>query len=231
MIFFSLGTNIEPHHLRPHTLKKIYNVLSKLPLKVLWKVNDETQVPGNSSNILYRKWLPQADILGHSNVKLFFGHGGKGGITEASYFGVPIVGMPIFGDQFKNMDEVVRKGYGLAIAHDETLSQEIILETVSEVLYNPFYANNVKRFSTLYRDRPLKAKENAVYWLEYLLRYKGAPHMQSPLKKMSFVEAMNLDVLAFILILLFVSIKLLKLLLKIICKAFARIFHQKTKAE
>ncbi|XP_075162041.1 uncharacterized protein LOC142234749 [Haematobia irritans] len=216
VIFFSLGTNVKNSHLQPQALEKIYNVLSKLPQKVLWKCDDESQVPGNSPNILYRKWLPQADILGHPNVKLFFGHGGKGGITEAKFYGVPMVGLPIFGDQPMNMDEVVRKGYGLSIDHDETLTEEVIRKTVKEVLENETYRNNVKEFSSIYRDRPLKIKDNAVYWLEYLIRYKGAPHLQSPLKTMSFVEANNLDVFACIFLIFYVVMKILKISLKLI---------------
>ncbi|XP_073817193.1 UDP-glycosyltransferase UGT5-like [Musca autumnalis] len=214
VIYFSLGTNIKEGNLHPNVLNKIYNVLSKLPQRVLWKCDDESNVLGNSTNILFRKWLPQGDILGHPNVKLFFGHGGKGGITEAKFYGVPMVGLPVFADQPMNMDEVVAKGYGISINHDESLSEEIIQKTVMEVLSNPKYANNVKRFSNLYRDRPLKIKDNAVYWLEYLIRYKGAPHMQSPLKTMSFVEKMNLDVYATLLLVLYLILKVLHLVTK-----------------
>ncbi|XP_065370886.1 UDP-glycosyltransferase UGT5-like [Calliphora vicina] len=231
VIFFSMGTNVKSHHMQANTLQKIYNVFSKLPQKVLWKVDDESKVPGNSTNILYRKWLPQSDILGHANVKLFFGHGGKGGITEAKFYGVPMVGLPIFGDQPMNMVEVVNKGYGLSIDNEKPLTEEIIYETVTEVLQNPKYANTVKRFSLLYRDRPLKAKDTAVYWLEYLIRYKGAPHMQSPLKTMSFVEATNLDVIAFILAVLYVVFKLIKLLIKLVIRLMAGMLGRKVKTD
>ncbi|KAM7364716.1 UDP-glycosyltransferase UGT5-like [Cochliomyia hominivorax] len=231
VIFFSMGTNVKIQHLQEGALEKIFNVFSKLPQKVLWKVDDESQVPGNSSNILYRKWLPQSDILGHSNVKLFFGHGGKGGITEAKFYGVPMVGLPIFGDQPMNMVEVVHKGYGLSIDHDKPLTEEVIYETVTEVLNNPKYTNTVKTFSKLYRDRPLRAKDNAVFWLEYLIRYKGAPHMQSPLKIMSFVESANLDVFAFILAVLFIVFKSIKLLTRLIVKLIRILVGKKDKMD
>ena len=47
-------------------------------------------------------WLPQNDILGHSKVKLFFGHGGVSGLFESIYHGVPLVIAPFFGDQYYN---------------------------------------------------------------------------------------------------------------------------------
>lgn len=231
VIFFSLGTNVKSRHLQPQTIDKIYNVLSKLPQKVVWKCDDESQVPGNSSNILFRKWLPQGDILGHPNVKLFFGHGGKGGITEAKFYGVPMVGLPVFGDQPMNMEEVVMKGYGLSIKHDESLTEEVIYKTVKEVLENKTYADTVKQFSNLYRDRPLKIKDNAVYWLEYLIRYKGAPHLQSPLKTMSFVEANNLDVFACIALVLYLIVQLVKYVIKLVLKLVFKKSNGKTKRD
>ncbi|XP_005191127.2 UDP-glycosyltransferase UGT5 isoform X1 [Musca domestica] len=231
VIFFSLGTNVKAKHLQPQTLEKVFNVLSKLPQRVLWKCDDESNVPGNSTNILYRKWLPQADILGHPKTVLFFCHGGKGGITEAKFYGVPMVGLPIFGDQPMNMEEVVMKGYGLSIEHDESLSEEVIRKTVKEVLENTSYRNNVRQFSNLYRDRPLKIKDNAVYWLEYVIRYKGAPHMQSPLKTMSFVEANNLDAYACILLVFYIIALLVKLILKLIINLVCRKCMGKSKRD
>ncbi|XP_013116689.2 UDP-glycosyltransferase UGT4 [Stomoxys calcitrans] len=231
IILFCLGSNVKASHLQPNALEKIYKALSKLPQKVLWKYDVETNIPGNSSNILFRSWLPQGDILGHPNVKLFFGHGGKGGITEAKFYGVPIVGLPLFADQFMNMDEVVARGYGLSINHEEELSEEVIYKTVKEVLENQTYTNNVKQFSNLYRDRPLRIKDNAAYWLEYLLRYKGAPHLQSPLKSMSFVEANNLDVFVVIGLVIYLLWKIIKVFCKLVLRLLCGRNAQKTKKE
>lgn len=41
---------------------------------MLWKWEDD--LPDKPSNIRIEKWLPQNDILGHPNVKLFITHGG-----------------------------------------------------------------------------------------------------------------------------------------------------------
>ncbi|XP_073820257.1 UDP-glycosyltransferase UGT4-like [Musca autumnalis] len=231
VIYFSLGTNVKTKHLHPQVLEKIYNVLSKLPQKVLWKCDDESNVPGNSTNILFRKWLPQADILGHPKTILFFCHGGKGGITEAKFYAVPMVGLPVFGDQPMNMEEVVMKGYGLSIEHDETLTEDVIHKTIKEVLENSTYRNNVKQFSKLYRDRPLKIKDNAVYWLEYLIRYKGAQHMQSPLRKMSFIEANNLDAYACILVVFYLVALIVKRTMKFLFRLICRKSNGKTKRD
>lgn len=59
---------------------------------------------------MIRKWFPQSDILAHPNTKLFISHCGLGGVNEAKFHGVPILGMPVFGDQPRNLAAIVRDG-------------------------------------------------------------------------------------------------------------------------
>lgn len=47
---------------------------------------------------------------------------GHNGMYEALYHGVPLVGCPLFGDQFSNANLVVRAGAG----------KRVILRTISE---------------------------------------------------------------------------------------------------
>ncbi len=35
------------------------------------------------------------------------------------------------------------------------------------------YIENVQRISEIFKDRPVEPMDNAVYWIEYILRYKG----------------------------------------------------------
>lgn len=83
-ILLSLGSNLRKDHLMPETVRKMFNVVSKLKQKVIWKWDDLKNTPGNSQNILYSKWLPQDDILAHPTIRLFITHAGKGGVTEPS---------------------------------------------------------------------------------------------------------------------------------------------------
>ena len=44
-------------------------------------------------------------------------------------------------------------------------------------LENPKYKNKVKEISILTKDQPIDPLENAVWWTEYVIRHKGAPHL------------------------------------------------------
>ncbi|EDW90225.2 UDP-glycosyltransferase UGT5 [Drosophila yakuba] len=206
-IFFSLGTNVNTNTFRPVTVDILYNVLSKLPQKVIWKWKDLKNKPGNASNIFFSNWLPQDDILAHPKTKLFITHAGKGGVAEAQYHGVPMVALPIFGDQQGNAEIMAKFGFGrwLDIL---TMTKEELEETIHDVLESPTYRNTIGKFSSLYRDRPLTARQSVIYWTEYVLRHQGAYHLQSPLIHMDFVARNNLDVYG-VLILVILSISVL----------------------
>jgi glucuronosyltransferase len=55
-----------------------------LKAKVLWKWETE-DIKGKPDNVMLQKWLPQQDVLGHPNVKLFITHGGHGSILDTIY--------------------------------------------------------------------------------------------------------------------------------------------------
>lgn len=62
--------------------------------------------------------------------------------------------------------------------------------------------------SAIFNDRPMSALDTAVYWVEYVIRHKGAYHLHSAAVELSWYQYYLLDVFAFIvsLILLFIYI-------------------------
>ncbi|EDW64153.1 UDP-glucosyltransferase 2 [Drosophila virilis] len=192
-ILFSLGSNLKGDHIQPELIGKIFEALSSLKQNVIWKWDDLKNLPGKSSNILYKKWLPQDDILAHPSIKLFITHAGKGGVAESQYHGKPMLALPVFADQPGNADKLVQAGYGLRVDL-LTLEVDEFKGAINELLNNPSYTRKVQQFSKLYRDRPMSARDSVIYWVNYVLRHHGASHMQSPLVHMNFIASHNLDV-------------------------------------
>lgn len=73
---------------------------------------------------------------GHPNVKAFITHGGLLSTTEAIHFGVPLIGIPAFGDQKTNLIASVNKGYAIKVDLQE-LDEENFYQAIYEVLHNP----------------------------------------------------------------------------------------------
>lgn len=230
-VFLSLGSNVKSSTVRPEIVQIIFKVLSELKENVIWKWEDLENTPGNSSNILYKNWLPQDDILAHPNTKLFITHAGKGGITEAQYHGVPMVALPIFGDQPGNAALMEKSGYGLALDL-LSITEDSLRDALKEVLENQKYKQAIGQFSTLYRDRPMTAKQSVVFWTEYILRHQGAPNLQSPSVHMNFIQLNNLDIYALIVTILVLFVLLTRLVAKIVWNKFggkAKISQTKKK--
>lgn len=60
---FSLGTNLRSSNIKKEKLDVIIEALKDMsPVRFLWKF--ETDLPSRPSNVMIKKWLPQADILG-----------------------------------------------------------------------------------------------------------------------------------------------------------------------
>lgn len=72
----------------------------------------------------------------HPNVKLFISHGGVSGIYETVDAGVPVLGFPLFYDQFKNIDNLVNAG--MAISMDIlSFEGDTFLKNILELVNNP----------------------------------------------------------------------------------------------
>ena len=61
--------------------KALLSVFGKLKQKVLWKWETD-HMEDKPPNVMLHKWLPQQDVLGHPNVKLFVSHGGQSSFQE-----------------------------------------------------------------------------------------------------------------------------------------------------
>lgn len=203
-----MGSNIKMKHLSVDKRSAILKVLSKVKQRVLWKWEDE-QLPNKPENVLISKWLPQTDILAHPNTKLFISHCGLGSINEAKYYGVPILGIAVVADQPANLDEIIAEGWGVGGSLND-VTEEKFSSLLNEALNNASYSVTAKTTSNLYRDRPQTALATAVYWVEYVIRHKGAKHMQSPAVHLNFVQYYSLDVIGFILVVIYVVCKIVK---------------------
>ena len=209
-------------------------ILSKLPQKIIWTCDLE-ELPVKTENIMIGKWFPQDDILAHENVKLFISHGGLGSVVEAKYHGVPILGVPFFADQSGNIRKIVSEGWGVSVNH-KNLTENSLENAIIEMLENDKYHKKARELSLLFRDRPLTSKQLAIYWIEYVMRHRGAPHMRFQGADLNWLQKSSIDVIAFLCFITYAIYQLIKILstffakliVKLIDKTFKSVEKQKT---
>jgi glucuronosyltransferase len=61
----------------------------------------------------------------------------------------------------------------------------------------------MKQVSALTRDQMESPLERAIYWIEYVIRHQGAPHLRSASRKLSLHQRGFIDVIVVVLFLSF----------------------------
>nr|XP_057944412.1 UDP-glucuronosyltransferase 2C1-like [Doryrhamphus excisus] len=218
VIMMSLGTFVD--ELPADLTVDIAAAFAELPQKVIWRYKGATpSTLGN--NTLLVDWFPQKDLLGHPKMKLFVAHGGTNGVQEAIYHGVPVVGIPLFFDQYDNLLRLSDRGAAI-IVQLASLNKDSFLKAVQEVLVNPSYRINIQRLSRLHRDQPIAPLDNAIFWIEFVMRHKGAAHLRSESYKLPWYIYYSVDVCLFLALVSLAGSVMFFFTIKCLCSALCR---------
>ncbi|CAL4153808.1 unnamed protein product [Meganyctiphanes norvegica] len=195
VIYFSLGSLAKSTDI-PENYKLLFiEAFSQLTQRVVWKYEgDDLELP---KNVLTRKWLSQQDILGHPATVLFISHCGMFGTQEAKYHGVPVLGVPIAFDQPRNAERLARSGYGEVLYWDD-MTVDKIVKSINKIINDPRYAQNLKVVSSALKDQKDSPAERTVWWVEYAIRHRGAPHMDYAGKHLNTLQYYMIDVFCFL---------------------------------
>ncbi|XP_049963571.1 UDP-glucosyltransferase 2-like [Schistocerca serialis cubense] len=196
-VYVSFGSLIPFHTLPLEKMRAVLEALSSLEQGVLLRC-DVSQLPAGvrlPGNVWASKWLPQVDILAHRSVRAFVTHGGMHSVLEAAHHGVPLLGVPLFADQRLTMSRM--QTLGVAIQQDYLhMTAQSLRVALRSLVNGTRYRDRARRLSALFRDRPRPPLEEAVYWVEYVLRHQGAPHLRSAALDLSWYRYLLLDVAA-----------------------------------
>ncbi|KAM3611957.1 uncharacterized protein V6R79_026422 [Siganus canaliculatus] len=207
VVVFTLGSMIK--NITTDKANMIAAALAQIPQKVLWRYSGETPKTLGANTKTY-DWIPQNDLLGHPKTRAFITHGGTNGIYEAIYHGVPMVGIPMFADQPENMVHMTSKGAAV-IAEFNFITTDDLRDKINTVINEKSYKENAMQLSSIFHNRPLNPRDEAVFWIEFTMRNKGAQHLRVQAHELTWYQYHSLDVFAFflaidlILILLFIK--------------------------
>ncbi|XP_032772080.1 UDP-glucuronosyltransferase 2B31-like isoform X2 [Rattus rattus] len=225
VVVFSLGSMVGS--LTEERANVIAAGLAQIPQKVLWRFEGKKPETLGSNTRLY-KWIPQNDLLGHPKTRAFVTHGGTNGIYEAIYHGIPVVGIPLFGDQKDNIVHLKTKGAAVRLDF-LTMSSTDLLTALTTVTNDPSYKENAMRLSRIHHDQPVKPLDRAVFWVEFVMRHKGAKHLRVAAHDLSWVQYHSLDVLGFLLACVVTVIFILKKCCLFCCQKLTKAGRKKKK--
>ncbi|XP_073701380.1 UDP-glucuronosyltransferase-like isoform X3 [Garra rufa] len=197
-VVFTLGSMVS--QLPEAKAREFFEAFRQIPQRVLWRYTGP--VPENApKNVKLMKWLPQNDLLGHPKVKAFITHGGSHGIYEGICNGVPMVMLPLFGDQGDNVQRLVSRGVAETLSIFD-LTSEKLLVALRKVINDKSYKEKMTELSAIHRDRPIEPLDLAVFWTEFVMRHKGAAHLRPAAHELNWIQYHSLDVIGFLLLIL-----------------------------
>ncbi|XP_020379865.2 UDP-glucuronosyltransferase 3A2-like [Rhincodon typus] len=210
-IVVSFGSMLASVNL-PVVLEEINAAFSRLPQLVIWR-HLYTHWPSEvlpAPNIKLVDWLPQNDLLGHPKARLLVTHGGLNSLLEAVYHGVPVIGIPLFGDQFDNMVRVEAKGLGLTIQVNQLQALGNAMATVIE---DKRYKASALTLSHIHRSHPFPPHQRLVRWVDHIVQHGGS-HLRPFGLDQPWYQQYLLDVILFSLAVVSMTVYIVTKLLK-----------------
>uniref|UniRef100_A0A7E4W836 glucuronosyltransferase n=1 Tax=Panagrellus redivivus TaxID=6233 RepID=A0A7E4W836_PANRE len=148
----TFGSIAKTQDMPRHMLRSLHNafdVFTDLTFIVKME-NISSDIMLYSSNVFYARWLPQIDLICHTNYRGIITHGGWSSVLESLSYGRPMILMPLFADHFKNAKVIEQKGLGLVIDKTKIASDTFTL-SVEELVTNQRYTQNSAKFATMLR--------------------------------------------------------------------------------
>ena len=188
VIIVSFGSFI--NDIPEEVIRKICDALKRVNQNIIWKLKNPEycQIP---EKLLALKWIPQNDLLGHPNVKLFITHGGISSFFETVYHATPVIACPLFLDQVYTEKVYDAKHYGKYIRLLDFTSQEL-LDKINTVLSDKLIAEKIQLASMLLRNKPQTAAKRASYWIDHVAKY-GSDHLRSSAFELSPYQFFMVD--------------------------------------
>ncbi|XP_038065882.1 2-hydroxyacylsphingosine 1-beta-galactosyltransferase-like [Patiria miniata] len=199
VVLFTLGSHVK--EVETAQAQMFANGLAKLKQRVIWHFPGSVTHLHIGNNTKVVQWMPQQEIMAHRNTKALLSHGGLNGMYEAAWYGLPMVGIPLFGDHFDNMERAVAKGMALQL-DIATLTEDALCDAVTRVIEDPRYGERAQHISRLLRDDPVIPSEKAAHWIAHVGKY-GGEYLRPRAADLSWIQYHLLDVYAFLAAILF----------------------------
>ena len=200
-------------------IDKLLRALNAVEFKVIMRLKMKPSFTLRDG-IMLVDWLPQNDLLGHPNTRLFITHCGASSLSEAVYHGVPMLGIPNQKEQLYNARQFTDRGYGDFLDR-ELFTVDDLLSMIKTLTENPKYRDTMRRMSAITKSSPFTPAEKAAYWIDHVIKF-GADHLTPFTANLYWYEILMLDIMAFLLAIVVVTLYVLKTCVSCFCRRCCR---------
>ncbi|CAH1772676.1 unnamed protein product [Owenia fusiformis] len=200
---------------------------SKMPQTVIWSYEGETP-EGLGDNTIVSKWIPQTDLLANPAVKLLITQCGASSLFEALNCGLPVVAIPFIGDQEYNCLKLADRVKSAKFVKLKTITSEQLQSVMEEAINDKTYRANARKATSIYHDQPIDPRNKTLFWIEYVIRHKGAAHLRSAGEnQLNFFQYYLLDIAGLVAVILFTALISLIVILKAVINCLLKTLKHK----
>ncbi|AIZ48586.1 egt [Agrotis segetum nucleopolyhedrovirus B] len=165
-VYVSFGSGISTEEMETEFIEMLLRTFRALPYTILWKYDGSlTNLP---SNVFIQSWFDQYNLLHHKNVRAFVTQGGVQSTDEAIDALVPLVGMPMMGDQAFNTNKYIELGIGRVVDTVHVDSHQLT-DAITDAVQNPTFRKRLNELRRFIRHQAISPIHKATWYTEHVI--------------------------------------------------------------
>lgn len=101
--------------------------------------------------------------------------------------------IPVFADQHRNSYKLGSLGIARTLSIEQVTEEQLFVE-LNKVLQNQIYAAKAKEVGEIFNDNMMHPMDEAMYWIEHVIKSKGAKYLKSKAVHLCWLQYVQLDV-------------------------------------
>ena len=97
------------------------------------------------------------------------------------------------------------------------MKEDELISAIDEVLHDPKYTEAAKALGSAMNDQITRPLDRAVWWIEHVMRHPKMYEGRSPVHKLAWYQYFLLDVIGFLIVVLYIIIKVFIFVIGICC--------------
>lgn len=222
-VLVSFGSIVKPSKMTNNMKNNLFRLFKEHPnITFLCKYDEKRpELLNKVDNVYIYKWLPQYDLLADPRLNLFVTHGGMNSLLEAAKFGVPMLDIPLFGDQSKNAKTVEELKLGRSISkYDFDKDYDKLKNVFNDLMNNKIYLDTSKKISLMMAQRPYDPKTLFLKYVEFAAKFGRIDHFTIPGADIPYWKFLYIDVMTIFIGTLCLIFFITKMVIKNIKKIF-----------
>ncbi|KAK0394200.1 hypothetical protein QR680_000614 [Steinernema hermaphroditum] len=220
VVLFSFGGIVDTRYMSDELKTAFLQAFARFPdYNFIWKSNlsDAQTIMERYPNVHLVQWMDQTTILDHPKTRAFITHCGLNSLTESIHSAVPLLGIPLFGDQRYNAAIIKHRELGIHLSLEE-VTEETVYDSLGRLLHTDKYRNNAIRFKKMLAKWPRNPKEEVKMWVKFAAQFPDLTMMNLYGSELDTITYHNLDVIVVVVTAVFFTLlTIIKTCIKIIC--------------